>query len=259
MKQMTIKNIIKLSAAVLVLAGVSQSAVAHTRLQVPVVSENSRSHGSDYNNEVIAHGCRREDSTGVDTIGTIVVFPDGVDSIVMVDGEASDKTTADFVSNWGSPVAKIQDKDVFTIEEEIKTPLGNVVGFWAADPEGKGLKSGLTGVIPLRTSGVVLNPESCAKSVKFIVAIADVCALTTVEGFNDADVMLWTPAVGSDFDGTEDLNGYDSPASLTVNRTIAPLPESCGEGVDVVIKPSAAQLNRDMPVKINGVQVWPIP
>ncbi len=259
MKKMTIKNIVKFSASVAILAGVSQFSFAHTRLQVSSIDENSASHGSDYNNEVIAHGCRNEDGSGVDTVGTVVVFPDGEDSIVMENGEMSDKTTADFVPGWGSPVAKIQDKDVFNYEEEIKSPLGNVVGYWAGALGTEGLKSGLTGVIPFRTSGVVINPESCATSVKFIVAIADICALTTIEGFNDADVMLWTPAVGSNFDGTDDLNGYDSPASLTVNRTIAPLPESCGDGVEVTIKPSAAQLNRDMPVSIDGVQVWPTP
>ena len=138
---------------------------------------------------------------------------------------------------------------------KIKDSLGNVLGYWAAGSEG--LKGGLTGVIPFRTSGVVIEATSCAKTVKFIVAIADICTLTNVSGFNDAAVMLWTPAVGSSFDGTEDLNGYNSPASLMVNRTSA-LPESCGEGVDVVVTPSAAQLNRDMPIKYNGSQIWPL-
>jgi len=114
----------------------------------------------------------------------------------------------------------------------------------------------LTGVIPFRTSGVVIESTSCAKTVKFIVAIADICEITKISGFKDSTVMLWTPAVGSQFDGTEDLNGYNSPASFMVNRT-SDQPEACGEGVDVVVTPSAAQLNRDMTVKINGAQIWP--
>ena len=57
----------------------------------------------------------------------------------------------------------------------------------------------------------------------------------------------------SNYDGAE-----SEPATLKVNRTSA-LPAECGEGVDVVVTPSAAQLNRDMPVVIGGVQVWPKP
>lgn len=235
----------------------SQMAIAHTRLQTPSIDENAASHGSNYNNQVIGHGCKNPDTGTADisTIGTVVVFPDGVDSSITVDGEASDKTLADFVTNWGSPVQKIQNRDVFNKEDEIKDPLGNVLGYWAA---GGGLQGGLTGVIPFRTSGVVIDAASCAKSVKFVVAIADVCAVTNVSGFSDATVMLWTPAVGSIFDGTEDLNGYNSPASLIVNRT-SPLPEACGNGVDVVVTPSAAQLDRDMTIEIDGAQVWPVP
>jgi len=254
------KNITKKLVLTAITGGVlvaSQMASAHTRLQTPTIDENSARHGSNYNNQVIGHGCK-DPVTGhadIDTAGTVVVFPDGVDSSITVDGEASDKTLIDFVTNWGSPVQKIQNKDVFTTEEEIKDSNGNVLGFWAA---GGGLKGGLTGVIPFRTSGVVIEPTSCAKTVKFVVAIADICTLTNVSGFNDATVMLWTPAVGSIFDGTEDLNGYNSPASLTVNRTSA-LPEACGAGVDVVVTPSAAQLDRDMTIEVNGAQAWPLP
>ena len=235
---------------------VGQMANAHTRLQTPSVDENSAAHGSNYNNQVIAHGCSNPDTGTVDinTFATVLVFPDGVDSTITVDEVASDKPLIDFVTNWGNPVQKIQSKDVFDVEEEIKDPLGNVVGFWAG---GGGLKGGLTGVIPFRTSGVVIESTSCAKTVKFIVAIADICEITKVSGFNDSTVMLWTPSVGSKFDGTEDLNGYNSPASFMVNRT-SDLPEACGEGVDVVVTPSAAQLDRDMTVKINGAQIWPM-
>lgn len=255
MKNIKIKTLVLFVATGSILIA-SQMTNAHTRLQFPSIDENTRS----YNNQVISHGCRNPETGAVDinTLGTVTVFPDGVDSIITVGEEPSDKALVDFVTNWGSPVQKIHSKSIFTIEDEIKDPLGNVFGYWAADPVGGGLQGGLTGLVPFRTSGVVIEPTSCAKTVKFIVAIADICKVTNVAGFNDADVMLWTPAVGSIFDGTEDLNGYNSPASLTVNRT-SELPVECGEGVDVVVTPSAAQLNRDMPVKIDGTQVWPLP
>ncbi|MCK5354699.1 MAG: hypothetical protein KAJ63_06240 [Methyloprofundus sp.] len=259
MKKTTAKKLV-LSAITGSVLVASQMAGAHTRLQTPSIDENSASHGSDYNNEVISHGCANPDSglNDTNTVATVVVFPDGVDSSITVNGEASDKTLLDFVSNWGSPVQKIQSNDIFNIEDEIKDPLGNVLGYWAGSTDGTGLQGGLTGVVPFRTSGVVIEPTSCAKSVKFIVAIADICKLTNVAGFNNSTAQLWTPAVGSMFDGIEgESKGYNSPASLTVNRTSA-LPEACGEGVDVVVTPSAAQLNRDMTVEINGAQVWPL-
>lgn len=256
MKQNTIKKI-ALSVVTGSLLATSQLAFSHTRLQTPVVDENSAKHSSNYNNEVIGHGCKNA-TTGnadIDTYATVLVFPDGVDSSITEGEVATDKPLTDYVQNWGSPVKVIQSKDVFERQEVIKDSLGNKLGYWAGLG---GLKGGFTGLIPFRTSGVIIEPTSCAKSVKFIVAIADICEITTVSGFEDSKVMLWTPAVGSMFDGAETLNGYDSPASFTVNRT-SDMPASCGDGVDVVVTPSAAQLDRDMTIEIGGTQVWPKP
>ncbi|NOR68850.1 MAG: hypothetical protein GQ532_04005 [Methylomarinum sp.] len=251
------KNIAKKLVLSAITGGVlvaSQMASAHTRLQTPTIDEGTRV----YNNEIISHGCRNPDTGNVDitTVATILVFPDGADSSITVDGEVSDQPLSAFIDNWGSPVRKVQNKDLFELfEEEIKGPLGNTVGYWTA---GSGRKMSLIGAVPFRTNSFVITETSCAKSVKAIVAIADICELTTVSDFNDSALMLWTPAVGSVFDGTEDLNGYNSPASLVINRT-SPLPESCGAGVDVVVTPSAAQLDRDMTIEINGAQAWPLP
>ena len=90
-------------------------------------------------------------------------------------------------------------------------------------------------------------------------AIADICQITPATEFNNSTVQLWTPAVGSLFDGIEgESKGYNSPASLTVNRT-SELPEGCGEGQNIVVTPSAAQLNRDMTIEWGEIQVWPAP
>ncbi len=67
--------------------------------------------------------------------------------------------------------------------------------------------------------------------------------------------------MGSDYDGPG-MHGYDSPATLTYTRNLEtnPLPASCNDvGVSVEVIPSAAQLNRDMPIVDKGVQVWPKP
>ncbi|MBK7491123.1 MAG: hypothetical protein IPI17_03245 [Nitrosomonas sp.] len=237
--------------------GASQSASAHTRLKTPVVNENSANHGSDYNAVVVSHGCTNP-TTGavdVDVIGTVVVFPDGKDSIITTDGTPYSGPLTDFVTNWGNPVTKIQDRSIFDYEDYIKDSLGNKLGFWTGG--GTGLKGGFRAVVPIATAGVVINEASCAKSITFTLGIADICKVTDVAGINSETANLWTPAVGSVYDGSPTSHGYDSPATLKVNRTITPLPASCGAGVDVVVKPSANQLNRDLRINYNGNQVWP--
>jgi hypothetical protein len=227
------------SLTVALIAG-SAGAAAHTLFQTPQVDEGTRT----YNNVVIGHGCAED----APVIGTSVVFPDGVDSTLSVDGEASPASVTDFVANWGNAVQLIQSNDIFALQDVKTDPLGNVVGFWA----GAGaLEHHLIGLVPFRTNAIVIEPTSCARSVTFEAAIVDVCVVTPLGGFSEASVNLWTPSAGSNFDGAE-----SEPARLTVNRTSA-LPAECGEGLDVVVTPSGAQLNRDMPVIFNGRQVWP--
>lgn len=234
----------------------TQSALAHTRFRVPVINENAANHGSNYNDVVIGHGCQNSNdgASTIDTLGTVVVFPDGKDSIIEVNGQAHTGPLTDFVVNWKSPVTIIQDSSLFTHQEYIKDADGNKLGFWSGG--GRGLKAGYRGVIPFTTAGVVIESTSCAKSVTFVPAIADICEITDTNGFNNATVQLWTAAVGSVFDG-EGLHGYNSPATLKVNRSIEPLPASCGDGVDIVVKPSATQLSRDFQIKYEGQKIWP--
>jgi hypothetical protein len=238
------------------LTGTWQSAVAHTRLKTPVIQENAAEFGSDYNAVVIAHGCRNPTTNAMDvnTLGSVMVFPDGKDSIITVDGQPYSGPLTDFVTNWGNPVTKIQDRSIFDYEDYIKDSLGNKLGFWTGG--GKGLTGGFRAVVPFATAGVVIEPTSCAKSVTFVLGIADICQITNPAGFSDETVLLWTPAVGSIYDGVG-LDGYDSPATLQVMRSVAPLPSSCGAGTDVVVKPSANQLNRDLRINFGGKQIWP--
>lgn len=239
------------------LFSVSQSVFAHTRLKTPVINENAAAFGSDYNAAVIGHGCTNPvtGAVDVDVIGTVVVFPDGKDSIITVDGTAHIGPLVDFVTNWGNPVTKIQDRSIFDHEAYIKDSLGNKLGFWTGG--GNGLKGGFRAVVPLATAGVIINEASCAKSVTFVLGIADICQITDVAGINPETANIWAPAVGSVYDGSPTRHGYDSPATLTVNRSITPLPGSCGAGVDVVVKPSANQLDHDLRIHFDGKQIWP--
>jgi hypothetical protein len=231
---------------------------ADTRLQIPVIPENTQV----YNALVIVHGCDDpvNGGTGTPVFGQSVVFPDGVDSTITVGGVDSNQRLVDFVENWGNANKKVQSNDVFPLEAEKTDSLGNVLGFWGGNGNLPGIN--YVGLNPFVTSAVLIVPASCAKSVTFVLAIADVCKITNISGFNTETANLWTPAVGSSYDGTAQTNdGFDSPATLKVTRNLKdnPLPASCGKGVDVVVTPSASQINRDMPVFYKGKQEWPLP
>jgi len=248
----------------------SQWVNAHTDLQFSSIDESPQGNFSfkNFNNEAINHGCVNPitHASDLNVIASILIFPDGINSDITVDGVSSNKKLSTFVTNWGNPVKIIQNNNVFNRQEPIKGSLGNVVGYWAASTDNKGgigtgLKGGRVALVPFRSVAVTFETTSCAKTVTFKVAIADICKLTNINGLsNQANVNLWTPAVGSIFDGAKGASeGYDSPATLTINRT-SPLPASCnGQGVTVVVTPSATQLNRDMTIEINGTQAWPLP
>jgi hypothetical protein len=245
------------SALALVLLAASQSVLSHTRLEIPVILESAGAvgHGGTNvsNNVVISHGC----GDGTNVIASSVVFPDGEDSIVKVNGVQTTSAIHDFVSNWGNRNQKIMNHSVFKFEDEKKDPLGNVVGFWV---EGGAVPDYYTAFVPFRTSAVVIEPTSCAVSVKVVLGIADICKITNIAGFADGKLNLWTPAVGSAYDGPG-MHGYNSPATLTVMRDLDknPLDAACGAGDAIEIIPSAAQMNRDMPIVHNGTQIWPKP
>lgn len=265
-------NVKKLAAgslATVAIFSASQSLFAHTRLQTPVILEGTRV----YNSVVIGHGCHNpathNNSTPV--IGTSVVFPDAT---ATVSGTGADGTSVtDWLEGAGEGYSKkVYDTSLFPAEGQKTNALGNVVGFWAGG--GNGLPGvNYVGTVPFRTDAIRIKSSSCAKSVTFVIPIADVCQVTNTSGFSDETVNLWTPAVGSQYDGSG-LHAYDSPATLKVVRNTAglsatpisaaveanPLPAECGTGIDVTITPTAEQINRDLPaIQQNGVQVWPQP
>jgi hypothetical protein len=238
------------------LIGLTQHAAAHTRLDIPAATEGQRS----INHVIIGHSC--DDTTT--TIGTSVVFPDGVGSTILVNGSQHSGPITDFLTNYGNNAALFFDRSAFDYMDE-KTVNGNVVGFWAGG--GPGMPANLAVALPFRLTAASIEPTSCAASVKVYISIVDICQITGVNGFGEGTVELWTHAgLGTPYD--RDLHfdvpvGTDpGPASFTINRDLTknPLPESCGgTSVAVELKPSAAQINRDMPIKFNGQQVWPLP
>ncbi|HBV20718.1 MAG TPA: hypothetical protein DEF07_03240 [Nitrosomonas sp.] len=220
---------------------------ASMRLENPQVNEGV----SGLNGIVSERSCRL---SGSPILGTSVVFPDGVDSTILVNGEVYQGPLTDFLENWSNSLQLIWSRSAFANGDEKTDTHGNVTGLWVAGRLNESSK--LPSRIPVRIGPVVINPESCTQQVIFKLAIVDVCILTEPGGFiHERTVNLWTE------NGLDTI--YDSPddnaelASYIVNRT-SPMPDSCDEGYIVEIRPSAAQINRDMPVKMKGQQFWPL-
>lgn len=276
-KSITFKKLAMCSLTTAAIVGASQGAFAHTRLQSPIILEGTRV----YNNVAIGHGCHNAvaNNNSTPVMGTSVVFPDATATVTSKPAGAAASepgTPAGSITDWVTGAGegyskKVLSKDLFSDESQKVNSLGNAVGFWTGGGSLPGI--GYTGLIPFKTDPVTIKPESCAKTVTFVVAIADVCELTNTNGFSDEAVNMWTPAVGSNYDGVG-LHGYNSPATLKVVRNTTgtpatlttaavaanPLPGSCGEGLDITVTPTAEQLNRDLPaIDANGVQLWPQP
>ncbi len=249
-------------AAITPVAVLSDDVFAHTRLTVAKTKESSAAHGTTTTAVNIPHGCG--DNA---VIGNVFFMPDSNSAIVQTssDNFATFETpegasALDYIVN--SPFIRlIKSRDVFDTVEFINDPLGNPIGFWAAG--GEIPAHNWVGQIPMNITAVAIQPASCAVNVVFVPAIANPCKLSSmadIDGMNldDPNVDFWTaPGVGTQYDSPN----WSAPATYTVERDLVnnPLPASCGDGIAVRIIPSAAQLHRDMPVRINGQQVWPLP
>ena len=245
MSKFTLRSAFIPFALVLVPALVS----AHTTLETSTVVEGVRV----VNNLQIGHAC----GTGTSVVGTSVVFPDGKDSTILVNNAQYSGPLSDFVSNWGPNIQPLVSRAVYNNYDEKNGPTGNVVGFWAGG--GAGIPNHMVGYLPFRVNATNIVPASCAVSVRFTVNIVDVCKITgEAELHQDGVAEFWTHnALGTIYDRKSATD--DGAAQLTSTRNTAnnPLPASCGAGSTVVVRPSAAQIVRDIPISIQGVRVWP--
>jgi len=224
------------------------AALAHTTLETPTMSEGVRV----LNNVQIGHAC----GNGTSVIGTSVVFPDGADSTLLVNNVAYTGKLSDFITAWGPNIQPLVNRAVFTDVDEKNDALGNVVGLWAGG--GKGMPNHMVGYVPFRVNPTSINPLSCATSVRFQVSIVDICEITTPARLHEPGVAeFWT---SNTLKTVYDNSTTDDSARLTITRNLTtnPLPASCGgTGTTVDVRISPAQLQRDMPIKYNGVQIWP--
>jgi hypothetical protein len=245
-----------------------EQSLAHTRLSPAVADENRANHASYETKANIGHGCGE-----MNVIGHILVMPDQTDSIVEVSTDGGKTWTrhngpvSDFIQAGGF-ISVIKSNEVFPIQQMIRDAKGNPIGYWAGGGEGLPPHNWY-GPIPFRIQAAVFQDNSCARSITFIPAIADICEIKSLADpeFNHA-TNFWVKAVPGVDPKSLDAkyfgdpsHAYDSPATFKVNRNVSqyPLPASCGQGVDVRIYPSMNQLKRDMKVIWQGRQIWPAP
>ena len=184
------------------MAIVSQGSFAHTRLESPTILEGS-SGVLAHNRVNIGHGCPPSTARNP-TFGTNVVFPNAISytPIIGVDGSSAGKGTAKIfatnqdASTYYSPLAGlgtlIREGGPFPYEVIKADAKGNVDGFWTG---GKSYDQTISTPIQVsfKTAAITINPKSCARSVTFVLAIADICSVTPSATATDAQVLYWSP------------------------------------------------------------------
>jgi hypothetical protein len=233
------------AALVAALCTAAPLAFAHTTIKAQA-TEGVR----DDNAVRIGHGC--EDHA---VIAQSVVFPGESPEIATSEPAITLTDLGEVIqqSSLAGLVGGIQDRGIFERQRESVDPNGNVVGLqgwhgWLAPT--------YAGRVPFQFTPPNFLPESCATKLRIVVAIADVCKLSTPT-LQPEKVNLWIPDNGSVYaveGAANGVEGIGAPAVLTVNRNLTsnPLDASCGAGFEVTITPSAAQIDRDLPIP----RVW---
>ena len=255
MKKDVFYKVGQLTVSAIVLAS-SQNILAHTRMEYSTVVENTKS----YNAMVTGHGCKAlSGSAKLPVIATNYVFPDGTDSTVWVGLVKKTDLVTDDVISWGGLFSFIPSREVYNkngINWGRDATHGDPVGGYQWDGSLGGDK--YLGLNTFRMSAAVIPADSCAKSVTFQVAAIDVCKITTLAAATENTLNVWAPAVGSVWDhaGSAGTADYNSPATYKITRDTDtnPIPvrngllQTCGAGFDYIVKPSAVQLNHDLPI-----------
>ncbi len=147
-------------------------------------------------------------------------------------------------------VGGIQDRSIFAIQDAKLDANQNTIGFYGKLGL---LRVHLRGRVPFEFTAPNFVAESCATSLRVEIAVADICKLG-LPTIQPGKVNLWIPDNGSQFAiqaAASGVDGLGAPARLIVNRDLAsnPLPDSCnGAGYSVTVTPSAAQIDRDLPI-----------
>jgi len=232
-----------LGTALLLAAAEGGPAAAHT-----TVKAQATEGVSDDNALRIGHGCEEGEFP---VIAQSVVFPADAPELHASDPNVAIASLGDVIAPGSlvGLVSAIQDRSIFLAQRVKTDALGNVIGFFGTFGR---LELGLTGRMPFQFTAPSFLPESCAVRLRIALAIADICKLSKPTLRPDK-VNLWIPDNGSIYaveGAAQGIDGIGEPAILTVNRNLTtnPLAPACGAGYELFVTPSAAQIERDLPI-----------
>lgn len=228
-------------------------------LQTTDVKDEATESSTHYTGFVVTHGCQDVDQLwrAFSVIAVNSVFPNSENSVAYkIDPDTKAESLIDPSEHLegaiggglpGLAPGMVQNKSVFKKQREILDDSGRVRGI-----QFYGGKLGLRAdaVLPFRVSAPKFLANSCAKSLKVRIAVANWCEKSKADP-NRADI--WMGHMTSLFNDPAVMPD-NSPywPTLIVNRTTAlPAEEDCPDGhyFDIAVQPSDADIDRFLPIK----------
>ncbi len=221
------------------------AALAHTTVRSAITEGRT-----DDNAVKIEHGCEAGEGQVLPVIAQSVVFPTQSPVLTLSDGSSiGDLSEAVEQGGLAGLMHAIQDRHIFQVQQDKKDTDGNTVGF--SGHEGY-LDAKLQGRVSFEMTAPNFVADSCVKRLVVEIAIADICNLQ-VPTLRKSKVSLWIPNNGSRYasKGIQyGVQGVGDPAVMFVNRdqSLNPLPITCGNGLDLTVSPSAADIDANLPI-----------
>jgi hypothetical protein len=211
------------------------------------VSESTTAEGNEattlYTGLLITPGCRSGGAVKP-VIGLSVLFPTESPSVTSSDDSSitlDDVITAPSLANLPH---LIQSRTVFAKQSNKTDASNNVIGL---NSIGGKLANELIGVLPFSLDGIEFQPNSCYKSLTITLAVAEICSKTFPPQPGTANLwMLETTPTFAD----ASIMGIGHPPTLKINRDLQqhPMDESCGDGLDAAVEPSAQDIDDNLPI-----------
>lgn len=245
-------NKITLCALAIVSCVAGQGVYAHTG-----VKDTAEEGKSLYTAFTIGHACNNNEGTEKELKITAqsAVFPNNTDSQafkIEADGTETPINLADHIegADGGLPSLSpnmIQDKNIFKKQKELTDANEKVRGIQFSSGS---LDTTALGLVPFKVSAPKFNANSCAKSLKVRIAVANYCSKTkNADKDNRSDI--WIGHMTSKFNDPgvmpHDFETKPFWPTLTVERS--ELPGACGEGFDIAVQPSDADIDGYLPIK----------
>lgn len=213
-----------------------------------------------YTGFTVNQGCQDDvkSAAPLPVVALSSVFPNATDSNafqINADGTETPINLADYIEGANGGVINlapgmIQDKNIFKKQREITDANGNVRGIEVKT--GK-LDVAAVGIIPFRVSAPAFKAETCAKKLNIRIAVANYCNKTkNTSKDNRSDIWIGHPTPLFSDSGVLPHDFAATPywPTLIVNRNLVdnPLGINCGDGFDIAVQPSDADIDKFIPV-----------